>query len=147
MRQTVTQSVLDYLFKQPDVMEMHDLLCYIRLWQTQNLPAPTKAALFEKLKRIVNNTVERVPEQWRHYGMPPLAVIDSPTSPLKAGFEDLFPLNLDFIIASQDDAGMWLPNWSWGDQWHDAWEQAKRDWAGWITLENLRRLRAFDSLE
>lgn len=147
MRQIVTESVLDYLSSQPDEMEMHDLLCYIRLWQTRNLPAPTKAALFDKLKRIVDNTVERVPEQWRHYGMPPLAVIDSPASPFIAGFEDMIPANLDFIIASQDDAGVWLPNWSWGDQYPDAWEQAKRDWAGAITLENLRKLRAFDCIE
>jgi hypothetical protein len=36
-----------------------------------------------------------------------------------------------------------VPNWSWGGLWPDAWEQAKRDWTGVMTLDNLLKLRAF----
>jgi hypothetical protein len=147
MRETVTQSVVDYLLSQPDQMEMHDLLCYIRLWETQNLPQNTKAALLEKLKRIVNSTVARDPIKWQAYGLPPLAVIASLESPFAGAFEKEIPQNLDFLIESQGEDGTWTPNWSWGDQWQDAWEQAKREWSGVLTLENLRKLRAFGRIE
>jgi hypothetical protein len=107
------------------------------------MPENTKVALLGKLKRILDNTVERDPEQWKNYGLPPLAVIASPQSPFADGFTEVISQNLDFIIGSQGEDGTWEPNWSWGDQWQEAWEQAKRDWTGWITLENLRKLRAF----
>ncbi len=147
MRETVTQSVVGYLLSQPDKMEMHDLLCYIRLWETPILPEDSKAQILEKLKRIVDNTVECNPEAWKGYGLPPLAVISSPESPFADSFADAIQQNLDFLIESQDEAGAWGPNWSWGDQWPDAWEQARRDWTGQITLDNLRKLRAFGRIE
>jgi hypothetical protein len=147
MRATVTQSVITHLLNQPEQMEMHDLLCYIRLWETPTLPADSKASVLDKLKRIVDNTVERSPEAWRGYGLPPLAVISSPESPFADMFADAIQQNLDFIIESQGADGTWGPNWSWGDQWPDAWEQARRDWTGVLTLDNLRKLRAFRRTE
>jgi hypothetical protein len=147
MREVVTESVVNYLLSQPDQMEMHDLLCYIRLWETQNPPEITKTMVLEKLSRIVDNAVERNPEEWKNYGLPPLAVIATPESPFAGAFADEIPRNLDFIIESQSEGGTWGPNWSWGDQWADVWEQAKRDWTGYLTLENLRKLRAFGRIE
>lgn len=146
MSQQVTQSVVDYLLSQPDKLEMHDLLCYLRLWETPQLPDDTKTVLLEKLRRVVNNTVERNPEGWRQYGLPPLAVISTPDSPFAESFKDVIPQNLDFLLESQNEDGTWGPNWSWGDQWPEAWEQAKRDWTGVITLDNLRKLRIFGRL-
>jgi hypothetical protein len=147
IRQAVTQSVIDYLLSQPDRMEMHDMLCYIRLWETPTLPEDIKGTLLKKLRRIVDNTVERNPEAWKGYGLLPLAIISSPESPFADAFEDAVQHNLDFIIESQREDGTWGPNWSWGDQWPDAWEQARRDWAGQLTLDNLRKLRAFGHIE
>jgi hypothetical protein len=138
---------MDYLLNLPDQMEMHDLLCYIRLWETQSLPENTKTALLEKLMRIVNHVVERDSRQWKNYGLPPLAVIASPESQFAGSFAGEIQQNLDFIIESQSEAGTWGPNWSWGDQWADEWEQAKRDWTGCLTLENLRKLRAFGRIQ
>jgi len=147
MRENVTQSVIDHLMSQPDEMEMHDLLCYIRLWETPNLPEDTKSRLLQKLKRIVDNTVERKPEAWRNYGLPPLTVIASPESPFADSFRAEIQQNLDFLMENQSEEGTWGPNWSWGDQWPQAWEQAKRDWTGYLTLENLRKLRTFGRIE
>jgi hypothetical protein len=61
-------------------------------------------------------------------------------------FTDEIPKNLDFIIEAQAEDGTWRPNWSWGEQWPDAWEEAKRDWTGVITLDNLRKLHVFGRL-
>lgn len=147
MRKSVTRSVVDYLFSQPDCMEMHDLLCYLRLWETPRLPQDIKTTLLEKLARVVDSTVERDPEQWQRYGLPPLAVISTPESPFAERFEEAIQHHLDFLIEGQCEDGTWPPNWSWGGQWPEAWEQAKRGWTGVLTLNNLRRLRAFGRIE
>lgn len=147
MRQQVTESVLETLFSHPDTMEMHDLLCYVRLSETRNLPQPTRAAIVEKLKIIVETIVVRDPEQWKSYGLPPLGVIASPDSPFAPSFESEIEQNLNFIIQSQSASGSWEPSWNWGDQWVDAWEGAKREWSGVITLGNLRQLQAFGRTE
>jgi hypothetical protein len=147
MRETVTQSVVDYLLSQPDQMEMHDLLCYLRLFETPNLAPNLQSKLMEKLKRIVNTIVERDPERWKNYGLQPLAVITSPDSPFVADFANAIEQNLDFIIQSQGEDGGWTPNWSWGDQWQVEWEQSKREVSGVITLDNLRKLREFGRIE
>jgi hypothetical protein len=146
MREQVTESVTGYLLDQPDTLEMHDLLCYIRLWETENLPPDARSKLLDKLKRVVENTVERSPDGWKSYGLQPLAVASSPESPFAASFRDAIEQNLDFIIDAQGEQGAWMPNWSWS-QWLDVWAQAKRDWSGYMTLDNLRTLRAFGRID
>jgi hypothetical protein len=143
MQQAVTASVIDHLVQQPDTLEMHDLLCYIRLWETESLPPDTRAALFVKLKRVVDVTVERNPAGWRAYGLPPLSIIRTPDSPFAEGCRAEIEQNLDFVIDAQGEDGLWSPNWSWGDQWPDAWEQAQREWSGRMTVDNLVLLAAF----
>src|SRR5690606_40417500 len=103
--------------------------------------------LLDELKRVVNATVERDPEQWKGYGLQPLAVITSPESPFAPDFADALQHNLDFVIQNQGEDGGWGPNWSWGNQWEEAWEQAKRDVSGVITLDNLLKLRSFGRIE
>jgi hypothetical protein len=144
MRESVTQSVVTHLLGQPDQMEMHDLLCSIRLSETPNLSEGLKGKMLEKLKRIVNNTVERNPKEWNNYGLQPLAVIASPESCFADDFREEIQHNLDFVIENQREDGTWQPNWSWGG---DDWEQAKRDWTGMLTLDNLRKLSAFGRIE
>jgi len=146
MRQQVSDSVLAYLLSQPDSLEMHDLMCYIRLYETPSLPETLKQILFDKLKRVVENVVSRDPAQWAGYGLPPLTVVNSPTSPFAFLFQNELAANLDFMIDRLDDAGYWNPNWFWGDIWPDAWAQAEKDWRGVLTLANLRILGAFDRL-
>jgi len=140
MRKTVTESVVAHLLREDNRMEMHDLMCYLRLWETPSLPADTKAALLAKLTDIVEQTVERDPAHWRSYGLPPLGVIASPESPFAGAFAEAIQHNLDFIIESQGEDGTWTPPWSWDGE---AWEQPRRDWTGVLTLDNLRKLRAF----
>ncbi len=143
MCEKVTKAVATYLFSQPPHMEMHDLLCYIRFWEARNLPAAVRVAVLEQLQQIVENTVERRPEQWRNYSLPPLAVINSPESPFASLFQEEIEQNLDFIIELQDQDGTWGPNWTWGDQWAEIWPQAQQEWTGVLTLNNLRLLKAF----
>lgn len=140
-RHALTDSAVQHLLKSPDDMEMHDLLCYLRLYATKGLPV--KDAMRDKLTRILKTIVATGPAQWRSYGLQPLAVVESPQSEFAALFTDAIPANLDFIIEQQSTEGYWSPNWSWSDVSAEAWAQAERDWRSGITLQNLRTLRAF----
>jgi hypothetical protein len=143
MREQLTGSVVTDLLSQPDTMEMHDLLCCLRLLETHSLPAVVREPLREKLTAVVNHTVERNPAQWQGYGLPPLGIIKSLESPFAGLFTAEIEANLDFLIEQQGADGTWSPAWSWGDLWPEAWAQAEREWRGVLTLDHLRVLKAF----
>ena len=147
MRQQVTDAVVDHLVAYPDKMEMHDLLCAVRLYDTASLPETTKTRLFDKLKCAAEQAVARDPAQWAEYGLQPLGIISGPNSPFATLFRRELDANLDFMIDHLTDAGCWTPNWSWYGQWPDVWPQAEQDWRGVLTLNNLCTLRAFGRLE
>jgi len=143
MRESLTDAVVNHLLAQSDEIEMHDLLCYIRFYETESLPPSVKARLSDKLTALVDHTVARDPAAWREYGLPPLSVVSSPESPFVPLFRDQLPANLDFLIEQQGSDGSWSPNWSWGGLYPEAWDQAAQDWRSLLTLNNLRILKAF----
>lgn len=138
----VTAKVLETV-QASDRLEMHDLLCCLRLAQTATLPANVHQSLMSQLRVLVPLTVDTKPEDWADYGLRPLQVIDHPQSPLKADLEAATEANLDYEIATQSEAGGWFPTWSWGDDFPAAWAQAKQEWAGVLTLDKLLVLHRF----
>lgn len=146
MRQRLTDAVSAHLEAAPDEMEMHDLLCYIRLVETRSLPEGLRAALLPKLRSVVDHIVARDPTAWEGYGLTPLSVVSSPASPFAQQLADAIPANLDWVIAHQDADGSWSPTWTWGDMFPEAWPAAKRDWTGVITVNTVRQLQAFGRL-
>ena len=144
IRSTVVTAVIDHLRQHADKqMEMHDLFCYLRFHESRSLTADQRSVVEPILARVINRSVERDPAAWSGYGLPPLKVISTPDSPFMPGFELLVEQNLDMLIESQAADGAWYPNWSWADSWPDAWAQAQVEWAGSLTVQNLRTLRAF----
>ncbi|MEZ4667931.1 MAG: hypothetical protein R3E39_08455 [Anaerolineae bacterium] len=147
MREQMTESVIEYLFEQPVKMEMHDLLCYIRLWETKSLAQDIRSKMLDKLKAGVESLVQRDPASWHSYGLQPLWVASTPESPFADDMREAIEQNLDFVIDSQDENGGWMPNWSWGEQWPEAWAQAEREWSGNMTLGKLQTLHAFGRID
>lgn len=146
MRETVTSSVFAALATHEGDMEMHDLLCLLRFYETPGLPPSIATAMAGPIERFVHATVEHDPAQWRGYGLQPLAVVTSPLSPFHASLADEVAQNLDFLIETQSESGAWEPTWSWGEDGDPAWPDARRDWSGVLTLDALVKLRAFGSL-
>jgi hypothetical protein len=128
-------------------IEMHELLCCLRLLQTENLPENVHGLIQGKLSCLVDGTVARDPTQWEGYSLRPLQVADDPDSPFIAGIKGPVAANLDYEISSQNEDGSWTPTWSWGDAYPDDWRKAQREWSGAITLEKLLILKRFDRIE
>ncbi len=129
-------------------MEMHDLLCYVDLLETTDLPGEMRQNMIDKLRRAVARSVVMDPAEWNDYNLKPLTVIRSPQSELAAAVDPaVLDANLDHLIAARDADGTWRPNWSWEFIDGDAWAAAEREWRGVLTLRNLETLRAFGRLE
>ena len=128
-------------------IEMHDLLCCLRLLDSQNLPPSVYQSVLQELRRLISGAVSTSPEQWTEYCLKPLQVIARPDSPFMDGFEKSISLNLEFDIKEQKSDGSWSPTWSWGNQYPESWEEANREWSGCLTFEKLLLLKRFDYLE
>lgn len=145
--ESVTTAVFTHLDSLPDEMEMHDLICFVSLAETEALPQELKDRIWTKLAIAAEQSVAREPEQLTGYVLKPLYVVSSPEAPLAEQFVAEVAMNLDFEIEQQGADGAWSPNFSWGDQHPEAWEIAKREWQARITLKNLRVLRDFNRIE
>ena len=144
---TLTTAVFVHLDSLPDEIEMHDIICFVSLAETASLPRPYRDRIWEKLAKAAEHGVARQPEQLSGYVLKPLYLVSSPDSQLAAELADEVAMNLDFEIEQQGEDGVWSPNFSWGDQFPDVWQVARREWQARITLNTLRVLRDFGRIE
>ncbi len=141
-RDELTRQLSQWLDSQGSMIEMHDLLCFVALVENPAVPEAVTFKFLQKLKSVVDSTVERSPDKWAEYSIPPLGVVSSPDSPFAALFKNELPRNFEFLLGGRSEDGAWHPNWQWGDA--KSWAQVDRDWAGVLTLANLKKLRAFN---
>ena len=125
-----------------------DTLVYaLSLAETQELPGPLQERLSARIRSVVPQAVSRDPGEWGTYCITPLKVAPSPASIVADLLGDALQMHLDYQIDQQTPAGTWDPVWSWGDAYPLAWEEARREWRGHLTLETLTSLRAFGRLK
>ena len=128
-------------------IEMHELLCCLRLLQSESLPPEVDRPIRQKVLQLVDLTLSYDPAQWKVYGLRPLQVVEEPASPFMNGREEMVAVNLDYEISSQNSDGSWPLTWSWGGAFPDDWKSASRDWLGIITLDKLMLLKRFHRIE
>ncbi len=138
--------ILDVLGSAKSI-EMHDLICCLRLLETKNLSEEKRSELHQQLFRLISSSVSLDPEEWGGYCLRPLQVASSAGSPFLHGMEKAVSKNLDYELKSQQADGAWHPTWSWGDNYPDSWEFAKKEWSGILTLEKLKVLKSFGRIE
>ena len=140
-----TTAVLEHLESLPDEMEMHDILCFAKLAETETLP--NRVRVWEKLARAAAPRIARNADQLTGYVLKPLWLVSSPESPLAVEFKEEVQMNLDFEIEQQGRDGSWSPNFSWGDQHPETWQIAKKEWQSRFTVDTLKTLRDFGRIE
>ena len=139
------EAVVTHLVANPQP-DMHDLLCYVRLVETDALPDGLRGRMLPLLSAAVDATVARDASAWAEYGLQPLTVVSSPESPFAGLLADALPANLDYAVQQQGDDGAWAPNWSWFGSYDEAWPAAQQAWKGVLTVKTLRQLHAFGRL-
>lgn len=124
-----------------------DLAYALDLAEEEALPERYRQRLLRRLRAVVPGAVSRDPEEWHTYSRHPLKVIHSPASPVADLLPDAIQADLDYQIARQTPEGTWDPVWTWGDAYPEAWQQARHEWRGHLTLETLTILRNFGRVE
>ncbi|MDP6823465.1 MAG: hypothetical protein QF554_09260 [Dehalococcoidia bacterium] len=136
---------LENFAKLPIEIEMHVLLCYLRMFE--RMDGDRAEAAHDRLIAAARAVITNDPSAWKSYHAPPTWLAPAPDSLLADDLRSSVEPYLDHLIESQAVDGSWGPFWAWGQQYAHAWEVAKRQWAGHLTLINLRALRAYGRLE
>lgn len=124
-----------------------DALRYaLDLTEAENLLPHFKDRLLPKLRTATRSVVSQDPEEWGTYCAPPLKIAPAPQSLVADLLEPALERHLDYQIENQSLEGTWEPVWTWGDAFPAAWQQARQEWRGHLTLETLTSLRAFGRL-
>jgi hypothetical protein len=128
-------------------LEMHEVIGVAQLLDAPHLSPGLRRRLFEQMVPIAEGAIGRTPEAWAGYGLKPLALAPHPQAALAGVLADAIEQQLDHLLATQGAEGAWWPQWSWGEGGNEAvWAQSARTWAGMLTLEALRQLRAYGRL-
>jgi hypothetical protein len=122
-------------------LEMHELLCCIRLAERKRVLQITRVRIIEAVKPSVEQATERNPSKWAGYVMTPLDVAPTPGSLFASMLKPEIDIQLDYLV-EQLGKGPITPNWQWGDH-SEAWEQAKTEWTGVLTLQAMKRVKAW----
>ena len=141
--ETLLSAVLEHLAIMQGEIEMHDLLCYLRLLETKTLPEASRDILVAQLQPAVDKAVAKDAAAWNQYGLKPLWVAPTPDSYFAGFLEKAIEDNLDYEIENQAPDGSWGPAWSWGDSYPEAWPHAQRAWKGVLTVNTLHMLSAY----
>ncbi len=142
----VSRSTMERFRALGDTLEMHALLCYLRLAESPGLPPEMRAELWARLGEMAMSTVERDPATWPTYCLRPLDVVRAPSAPLLARLREDVERQLDWEIERLGDTGTIDTPWDWGGLYPEAFVEARREWVGVLALETLRRLQAFGRL-
>jgi hypothetical protein len=124
-----------------------DLEYAIALAEAENLPEGMAKRLKACIREAIPEVVVRDPERWDTYCIKPLGIAPRPDALGADLLEEQLQVHLDYKIAHQSLQGTWDPTWSWGENFPDAWAQARREWQGIMTLESLSQLKAFNRLQ
>lgn len=127
-------------------LEMHELLCFVRLYECAGL---TKEHRLDLLPYLLSNGFKLVniePRDWEEYCLTPLAVVTHAGSVFAEFFSDTIEANFKFMIAQQQADGCWQPNWSWAGEFPATWKKAETEIKAELTLKNLQQFANFKRL-
>lgn len=125
-----------------DASHFHEVLTFRSLYRDGD--ASLKGALRTPLSQLIRRAVETSPDAWSGYVATPLTFIASPDDPFRDLFErETLEANLVFLLDTIVDGDHWEPNWNWSGKYPAEWEQAKQDWSGYLTAQNMLALRGF----
>ncbi len=107
------------------------------------------AFLAQAVGRQVYDTIERDTSQWVYYGVRPSNYIHSPLSPYYKENEEIVQRELDYLIDTRPENGVWPIPWSWFDnneKYAKAFAISENWWKAVKATEKVLLLRSFDRM-
>ncbi len=106
--------------------------------------------LTKALHKHVYDTIERDTSKWVYYGVRPSNYIGSPESPYYKDNEDIVQKELDYLIDTRPQNGVWPIPWSWfenNEKYAKAFAISENWWRAVKGTEKMLLLRNFGRLE
>jgi hypothetical protein len=145
-KQIAVRAVGEFL-KKEHLKDMHELLCFIRLWEYCERAQLTDLVDMDGLRqRIIENVREAITkniQEWKtSYVCKPSQFLLSPNSIFYVDNKEIAHDEVDYIIKSLNYDGSWNVNWSW-HSYPEEWAISKNWWKANQTIINLRYLQGF----
>jgi hypothetical protein len=118
----------------------HDLLNYLRLYHTPDLPQEIKQPLTQHLPGLIQKLVATDESAWAGYSLRPYGVIDSFEDEFYPLVAESLPESLRYLVNEQDEDGSWPLTWDWGKDGHSDWAIAEKDCRSLVTLGGILTL-------
>lgn len=141
-REKITEHAVQYMLERSPLNEFHELLCALRM--IERMPDEDLAQVLPKVDEMVSSCVSTDSSQWKQYVLTPLQIVRDEDSRYFSQFQEYIQTNLKHLMSNQQADGAWHPVWSWG-QHEEAWEEAKQEWKGLLTLDAIRSLKRFEA--
>lgn len=132
---------ISYWINKTEFKSEHEAYCYIRLHN--NLPDKLAKLLEPNLIIATKKLVTTDIESWKKYTPQPLHFASTPSYFLYNTVKNYIDQNLDFLLSTMAPEGLWFPHWTWY-QYDSDWGKQKIIWAGILTIQNLKILKAYN---
>ena len=139
----VTDLALSNIRSLSNEIDIHVMLCYLRMAHT--LPEDSRNLVIEKLERSASLGISENPD-WPGHEPALFWYAPTPDSPLAEVLSTPMINRLDKEIERQGEDGSWVPTWHWG-QYEEAWQHAKIEWKGHLTLYTMLALQAHGRID
>lgn len=137
-------TAVDNIKDRNEFESFHEIYCYISLYK--NIDAEIKRKIKDKITEAVTELVETDRSKWIDYTSKPLDFITDQNME-QFGIKDKhINENIDYLIENLENSGRVNPNWEWGT-YPDAWEKAKNNWTGTLTVKALILLDKFGRIK
>ena len=127
-----------------ETAEAFALLCALRY--CESLAGDDREHGRKRLSDMVKEVVEKEPAEWGKNKPQPVWYVRKPDALLANTFTEEIQHNIDFLTSQQSHDGSWQPSWDWG-RYKGDWPQAKVEWAGHMTVANIKLLIDFRRLD
>jgi hypothetical protein len=129
----------------------------------ESAPGAVRDRVLERLRREARHVLPLDPAGWEREHFQLFWLAEAPESPLADVLQPELGRNLEWQIGRQDEKGLWQPAFHWylGEKvmgcdcsvgkrkqtFEAAWQVAREEWAGQLTVRTLRALQAFGLIE
>ena len=103
-----------------------------------------------KIKKLVHNSIERDTAKWLYYTRRPSDYIKSPDSIFYEENKDIVQTELDYLITTRPQNGVWNITWSWfenNEKYAKEFAISENWWKATKAIETINFLKSFNWLE
>ncbi len=108
------------------------------------------SSLTVKVKKLVNDSIERDTSQWVYYTRRPSDYINSPESIFYKDNEDIVTKELDYLIDTRLQNGVWNITWSWFENYEKYAKEfaiSENWWKASVAMDKIIFLKNFGRLD